>query len=292
MSQKLNLKKALSLLDLSYPTKNFDDVKKAYRILAKKYHPDHNSADPEAENRFKEIKAAYDYILENFDETLTLEETAEAPMPPQYKTQAKPEITDQEVNTGTKSLHLKYSLSITLEEAAKGATKTIHYARLDYYQQKETVRLAVKVPAGIVEGQKLRIKGEGSRNGKDTPGDLYVFINLDHHPLFVKEGRNIKMDLPITLKESIFGCEKMVPTLYGKTKVTLPPHTVSGKIIRLKLKGFPKMNSFGKGDFLIRILVDVPGNLTEEEKKWVDRISAKKSPLIEKYEKALAQIKE
>lgn len=293
----MNLKKALSLLELSPQTRNVDEVKKAYRVLAKKYHPDRNPGDAKALERFREITAAYDYITDNYDGNLTQEKTQEAPNPfvdtPQNEAVSKnpPPPPKRQGSATNTSLHLKYSLSVSLEEAANGATKTIHYARLDYHQQKEVVKLAVKVPAGIKEGQKLRIKGEGSRNGKDLPGDLYVFVNIEPHPVFVKDGRNIKMDLPITLKESIFGCEKTVPTLYGIAKVTLSANTTTGKVLRLKNRGYPRVEGFGKGDQLIRILIDVPTHFTEEEKGWIEKISLKPSPLIQKYELSLSKIK-
>lgn len=299
----MNLKKALSLLDLPYPTQEFNEVKRAYRALAKKYHPDRNSSNPAAAERFKEITQAYDFIVDNFDEKLTLEITQEAPNPfaqnssQQQKRASQPpppprHNSQSTANTAPQhSLHLKYSLTISLEEAANGATKTIHYARLDFHQQKEVVKLAIKVPVGVKDGQKLRIRGEGSRNGRDEPGDLYVFISLESHPVFIKEGRNIKMDLPISLKESIFGCEKSVPTLYGQAKVKLSANTSSGKILRLKNRGFPRIDGYGKGDQLIRVLIDVPTHFSEEEKIWIDKLSLKTSPLIEKYEKALAKIK-
>ncbi|MCO5112749.1 MAG: DnaJ domain-containing protein [Bdellovibrionaceae bacterium] len=292
----MNLKKALGLLELSSQTRTVDEVKKAYRVLAKKYHPDMNPGNAKALERFREITAAYDYITDNYDGNLTQEKTQEAPNPfvknKQEPTPKNPPPPPQKRGEASNaSLHLKYSLTVSLEEAANGATKTIHYARLDFHQQKEVVKLAVKVPAGIKEGQKLRIKGEGSRNGKDLPGDLYVFINIEPHPLFSKDGRNIKMDLPITLKESIFGCEKTVPTLYGIAKVTLSPNTTTGKVLRLKNRGYPRVEGFGKGDQLVRILIDVPTDFTEEEKQWIEKISLKSSPLIKKYELSLSKIK-
>lgn len=291
----MNLKKALSLLNLPPDTRHFDDVKKAYRVLAKKHHPDRNSGDASATERFREITLAYDYIVDNFDGNLTQEKTKEAPNPfangnPSTK-KTPPPPPKQQGNPTNGGLHLKYSLVVSLEEAANGSTKTIHYARLDYHQQKEVVKLAVKVPAGVKDGQKLRIKGEGSRNGQDLPGDLYVFVDIEPHPLFLKEGRNIRMDLPITLKESIFGCEKTVPTLYGIAKVTLAANTMTSKVLRLKNRGFPRVDGYGKGDQLIRILIDVPTSFTEEEKTWIERLSLKSSPLIEKYELALSKIK-
>lgn len=283
------------MLELSPQTRTVDEVKKAYRSLARKYHPDMNPGDAKALERFREVTAAYDYITDNYDGNLTQEKTQEAPNPfvnPSATAKSNPPPPPKRQGQASNaSLHLKYSLSVSLEEAANGATKTIHYARIDFHQQKEVVKLAVKVPAGIKEGQKLRIKGEGSRNGKDLPGDLYVFINIEPHPVFTKDGRNIKMDLPITLKESIFGCEKTVPTLYGIAKVTLAPNTTTGKVLRLKNRGYPRVEGFGKGDQLIRILIDVPTEFTDEEKSWIEKISLKPSPLIKKYEISLSKIK-
>lgn len=281
----MNLKDALRSLGI-LQIKNLDQVRKTYRKLALQYHPDHNPNDKVAEEKFRELKDAYDFVLETYkDEDL--------------------EVTDPGVSTkdssGTEScsdrpdlndlpLNLKYVMHINMLEAAEGCKKTIQYLRQNLSNDKETVRLSVSVPAGVVDGQKLRVKGEGSRDGKRPIGDLYVHIRINHHPLFVKEGRNLKMDLPISISDALFGCEKVIPTLLGSSRLKIPAGTKSGQILRLKGKGFPRVNGFGKGDFLIHIQLDLPLELSTEEKMWIQKISDKNSPLIEEYNRILKNL--
>lgn len=280
----MTLKDALRLLGLSQ-VHNLDEVRKAYRKLALKYHPDQNPGDKMAVEKFRELKDAYDFILETYkDEDLEITDPGvfyEDIIQNQKKTNTTKKATPN------LPLNLKYILHLSIFEAAEGCAKTIQYIRQSVQQERETVRLSITVPAGVIDGQKLRVQGEGSRDGQRPAGDLIVHIRIDSHPLFTKEGRNVKMDLPIKLSEALFGCEKSVPTLYGKSQLKIPPGTRSGQVLRLKGKGFPRVQGFGKGDFLVRVLIDLPLELTPEEKFWIQKISEKKSPLIEKYEQTL-----
>lgn len=285
----MNLKQALRTLGL-LQIDDLDEVKKAYRKLALKYHPDQNNGDKESEEKFKEVKAAYDLILMSYSDE-DLENTDPGIRTDSYRPRPQHQKTEETKKEKPQTLNLKYILHINMDEAAQGCTKTVQYVRHSYHLDKETVRLAVKVPAGVAEGQKLRIRGEGSRDGKNPPGDLFVHVDVDPHPLFVKEGRNVKMDLPLRLSEALLGCEKMVPTLYGMTKLKIPAGTKSGQTLRLKLKGFPRLNGFGKGDFLIRVLIDLPLNLTAEETQWIQKISNKESQLVSEYEETLKNLK-
>lgn len=280
----MNLKDALRSLGM-IQIKNLDEVRKTYRKLALKYHPDHNPGDKLAEERFLELKDAYDFILETYkDEDL---EDTDPGIPTQPKNSSKKNDTQK---PSSQPLNLKYVLHLDIDEAAKGCQKTIQYFRQGLHSPQETVRLSVTVPAGVIDGQKLKVQGEGSRDGVRPAGDLIVWIQINTHPLFVKEGRNVKMNLPITLADALFGCEKSIPTIYGTSTLKIPPGTRSGQVFRMKDKGFPRLEGFGKGDFLIRILIDLPLELSSEEKFWVQKISSKRSPLIEKYEQNLKDL--
>ncbi len=286
----MNLKEALRSLGL-IQVNNLDEVRKTYRKLALKYHPDHNSGDKKAEEKFLELKDAYDFILETYKD-----EDLEVTDPGVFVNQkTKPRNSSNE-KTSSKSepsdlpLNLKYVLQLNIQEAAEGCQKTIQYLRQGINVNKETVRLSVEVPAGVIDGQKLRVQGEGSRDGVRPAGDLIVHVQIESHPLFTKEGRNVKMNLPLSLSEALFGCEKSVPTLYGFSNLKIPAGTKSGQVFRLKDKGFPRVQGFGKGDFLIRILIDFPLELSIEEKFWIQKISAKRSPLIDKYEQTLKDL--
>jgi molecular chaperone DnaJ len=284
----LNLKDALRSLGL-IQIQNIDEARKAYRKLALKFHPDHNPGDKIAEERFKELKDAYDFILETYkDEDLEVTDPGVFTKDPNNNTdfgKSTPNKKKQEVPD--RPLNLKFVLHLSIFEAAEGCNKTIQYIRQSVQLTNEPVRLSVAVPAGVTDGQKLRVQGEGSRDGKRPAGDLIVHVRIESHPLFIKEGRNVKMDLPIKLSEAIFGCEKSVPTLSGFSKLKIPAGTKSGQIFRLNGKGFPRVQGFGKGDFLIRVLIDLPLELSTEEKFWIQKISEKKSPLVDKYEQIL-----
>lgn len=284
----MNLKDALRSLGL-IQVRNLDEVRRAYRKLALKFHPDHNPGDKVAEEKFRELKDAYDFILETYKD-----EDLEVTDPGVFSRESDYEETPQsEAPRATKSnvpdrpLNLKYVLHLNIYEASEGCSKTIQYIRQSVHLTNETVRLSVTVPAGVIDGQKLRVQGEGARDGKRPAGDLIVHVRIDTHPLFVKEGRNVKMDLPIKLSEAILGCEKDIPTLTGFSKLKIPAGTKPGQVFRLTGKGFPRVQGFGKGDFLVRVLIDLPLDLTTEEKFWIQKISEKKSPLIEKYEQIL-----
>lgn len=282
----MNLKLALQLLGLDQ-VHNLDEVRKAYRKKALKFHPDHNPGNKEAEEKFRGLKDAYDFILETYKD-----EDLEVTDPGVYPNEKPSNSNNQKQTTSApdRPLNLKYVLHLSIYEAAEGCTKTVQYIRQSIELTNETVRLSVSVPAGVIDGQKLRVQGEGSRDGRRPAGDLIVHIHLDTHPLFSKEGRNVRMDLPLTIAETIFGCDKFVPTLYGFSKLKIPAGTKSGQIFRLRGKGFPRVQGFGKGDFLIRVLTDLPLDLSSEEKFWIQKISEKKSPLVEKYEKIIEDL--
>ncbi len=287
----MNLKDALRSLGL-IQVNNLDDVRKAYRKLALKYHPDHNPGQKAAEEKFRELKDAYDFILETYKDE-DLEVTDPGIFNPQNQNfKADPNFSKSsqqksQSKPSDRPLNLKYVLHLNIFEAAEGCNKTVQYIRQSVDLTNETIRLSVAVPAGVIDGQKLRVQGEGSRDGQRPAGDLIVHIHIDSHPLFIKEGRNVKMDLPVSLAEIMFGCEKSVPTLNGFSTLKIPAGTKSGQVFRLRGKGFPRVQGFGKGDFLIRILIDLPLELSAEEKFWIQKISEKNSPLIDKYEETL-----
>lgn len=286
----MNLKDALQLLGL-VQVQNLDDVRKAYRKLALKFHPDHNPGDKVAVEKFRELKDAYDYILETYkDEDLEVTDPGIYSQSAGAEDHPKSAPKKPKPTPDDRPLNLKYVLHLSIYEAAEGCNKTIQYIRQSIELTNETVRLSVTVPAGVIDGQKLRVQGEGSRDGVRPAGDLIVHVHIDTHPLFSKEGRNVRMDLPLSLSEAILGCEKSVPTLYGFSSLKIPAGTKSGQIFRLRGKGFPRVQGFGKGDFLIRILIDLPLELTAEEKFWIQKISEKRSPLIEAYEESLKNI--
>jgi DnaJ-class molecular chaperone len=171
-----------------------------------------------------------------------------------------------EFDPGTIALDLDLSVSMTvsLEEAVRGAEKRI---RLPTGKE-----LNVKIPPGVVAGQQIRLKGQGETAPGHPPGDVLITVNIAPHPFFKVDGSDLRLDLPITLYEAVLGGKVRVPTLGGAVELSVPRNTSSGRIFRLKGKGLPKTD--GAGDLFVTIRIMLPdGNDAELEalmKKWRD----------------------
>lgn len=133
---------------------------------------------------------------------------------------------------------------------------------------KEKQHVKVHIPAGVDSGMRLKMNGYGDAGQNGGPaGDLYVFITVDQHSLFEREGNDILLDLPISFAEAGLGCKKEVPSLFNHTcRLTIPDGTQSGKIFRVKGEGFPNVHGHGKGDLLVRIFVETPTGLSDHQK--------------------------
>lgn len=187
---------------------------------------------------------------------------------------------------------LRYTLGISFEEAATGTEKTISFIR-QRNGKEETARLQVTVPAGVKPGQRLKLRGEGdaSPSGGAT-GDLYVIINIQDHSLFKRVDNDVHMDLPLNFVDAIMGTTVEIPTLTGKASLKIPAGTPSGQLFRLKGKGFASVNGPGAGDMLVRIVIDVPKELTDDQKDLLKKFSAslKPSPLVKAYQEKVDRI--
>jgi len=128
--------------------------------------------------------------------------------------------------------------------------------------------ITVRVPAGVEDGMRLRVAGEGEAGiAGGPPGDLYVVISLAPHPLFEREGQHIHCEVPIRFAIAVLGGEVDVPTLEGKVSLRIPEGTQSGKVFRLRGKGLPSVHGAGRGDELVRIFVEVPSRLSERARE-------------------------
>jgi DnaJ-class molecular chaperone len=159
-------------------------------------------------------------------------------------------------------LDLAVSMTVSLEEAIKGAEKRV---RLPTGKE-----LSVKIPPGVVAGQQIRLKGQGETAPGHPPGDVLITVNIAPHPFFKVDGSDLRLDLPITLYEAVLGGKVRVPTLGSAVELSIPKNTSGGRTFRLKGKGLPKAG--GAGDLFVTTRIVLPdGNDAELEalmQKW------------------------
>ncbi|MBK9293742.1 MAG: molecular chaperone DnaJ [Oligoflexia bacterium] len=155
-------------------------------------------------------------------------------------------------------------------------------------------KLSVTVPAGVNTGQRLKLKNEGDAgpHGGD-PGDLYVVIQLNEHPLFERQDDDIVCELPLSFPELALGVEASVASLQGNIALKIPPGTPSGKVFRIKGKGFSHLGGFGSGDLFVKVVVDVPDHLTSEQKELLKKLSdtLQDTPLKTEYKNKVKNLK-
>lgn len=129
-------------------------------------------------------------------------------------------------------------------------------------------KIQLKIPPGVDTGSKLRIRGEGEEGERDgPPGDLFVFIYVEPHDFFAREGDDIICHIPITFPQAALGAELQIPTLNGKKKLTIPRGTESGDLLRIKGEGFPRLRGYGRGDQIVQVVVKTPKNLTRRQEE-------------------------
>jgi DnaJ-class molecular chaperone len=152
--------------------------------------------------------------------------------------------------------------TITLEEAAKGTTRRV--------QLPTGKELEVKVPAGLTDGQQIRLKGQGLAMPGGKAGDVLITVSIAPHHLFQRDGNDLRLELPVTLYEAVLGAKVRVPTLGGAVELSIPPNTSSGRTFRLKGKGFPAKG--GAGDLMVTARIVLPDGsdqaLDELMKSW------------------------
>jgi DnaJ-class molecular chaperone len=152
--------------------------------------------------------------------------------------------------------------TIALEEAAKGTTRRV--------QLPTGKELEVKIPAGLTDGQQIRLKGQGLATPGGKAGDVLITVSIAPHHLFQRDGNDLRLELPVTLYEAVLGAKVRVPTLGGAVELSIPPNTSSGRTFRLKGKGFPAKG--GAGDLMATVRIMLPDSgdqaLDELMKSW------------------------
>ncbi len=329
-----------------------EELKKAYRKLALKYHPDRNPGDKQAEEKFKEVSEAYQVLTDpqkkaQYDQFGHAAFGDGGPFRGGFNFSGGFEDIFGDIfgeffgagtsrrRTQSRGEDLRYNLNLTFEEAAFGAEKKVKIPRQSLcdtchgsgskpgtsprtcptcrgkgqvnFQQGffsisrtcnqcggqgtiisdpcETCHsagrvrkfhiLSVKIPPGVDTGSRLKLRGEGEAGLSSGPaGDLYVVIQVEPHPLFVREGLEIICEVPISFVQAALGAEIEVPTLEGKVKMKIPPGTQAGRVFRLKGKGIRDIQGYHQGDQHVRVLVETPTHLTARQKELLKEFAA------------------
>lgn len=138
----------------------------------------------------------------------------------------------------------------------------------------------IRVPAGVDSGMRLRLGGHGDVGPAGGPmGDLYVYINVEPHEVFHREGNDILLDLPITFTEAALGCKKEIPSFTTQAiRLVVPEGSQTGKVFRVKAEGFPDVHGSGRGDLLVRVVVETPANLSARQKELLQEFATLESP--------------
>ena len=279
------------------PSASADDIKKAYRTLAKKLHPDLNP-DKRVEQRFKEVSAAYDLLSDpakraRFDRGEIDASGAERPDRPFYRRYAEGRegakyqdfsldedsaIDDLFANLfrqkrPERPMHLRgadvtYVAEVDFIEAALGAKKRLMLT--------DGKTLDVTIPPGTEDGQTLRLKGQGlPGTGGGPAGDAYIEVKVAPHPLFSRKGSDVHIELPITLPEAVLGASITAPTIDGPVSLKVPRDSNTGSTLRLKGKGIVDRSTGQRGDHYVRLKVVLPDRadpeLTDFLEKWARR---------------------
>lgn len=329
-----------------------DEIKKAYRRLAMKYHPDRNPDDKTAEEKFKEAKEAYEVLsdarkrsaYDQFGHAGVDAGAAAGAGAAHGRGAAFTDIFSDVFGdifgagrAGAGAVHagadLRYNLDISLEDAVHGTTVNIRVPaqaacracggsgakpgtkptvcptcggqgqvrmQQGFFSLQQTCprcrgsgelisdpcatchgqgriqepkTLSVKIPAGVDNGDRIRLSGEGEAGFKGgPPGDLYVHINVREHPIFTRDGNDLLCEVPVSFITAALGGELEVPTLDGRVKLKIPPETQSNKLFRLRGKGVRSVRGGEAGDLLCRVTVETPVNLNARQKALLNEL--------------------
>ncbi len=350
-----------------------EEIRSAYRDLARKYHPDKTGGDETAEEKLKEISAAYD-VLKNADKRKKYDQQRVSAAHGfggfdfTGASSGGDDFADilsslfgggaraQAYTAARPGRNLQARIKVTLKDAVSGTSKTLRIRRDELcadckgsgaapgtspitcpdcggagqisrgngmFQMRQTCsrcrgtgeavatpcpkcsgsghtrarrEIAVTIPPGVDEGTRLRIAGEGDAGHYGGPrGDLYVHVIMEKDPFFLREGRNLICEVPVTFATAALGAKIDVPTLDGVAKVTVQPGTQNGTLLRMRGMGLPSLSGTSRGDELIKILVEVPKKLTRDQIKLLrdfdDPLPATAHPLREKFRKRLAKLR-
>lgn len=295
-----------------------DDIRKAYRKLARKHHPDLNPDDESAKKKFQEVQAAFDTLNDPKKRELydrygdAYEHMGGGPRGGGYRPTGPGPGGAESVHFDFEDLFgggvgaggpgpggfadlfrhftrgggqetarrqrmrghdIEHEITVPFNTAVKGGEANLAVER----GTGKVETISVKIPAGIDDGKKIRLRGQGEQlPGQGQAGDLLLTIHVTPHPFFQRNGKRLDVQVPVTLAEAVQGAKIEVPTPQGTIMLTIPPGTSSGKKLRVKGHGVQPKNQ-EPGDLYAEIQVVVPPDLTEEERTQIAAISARHS---------------
>ena len=294
-----------------------EEIKRAYRKLAKKHHPDQNRNDPAAEQRFKEVLHAYSVLndekkrarYDQFGEigagdfqtgpggqqvytwgaggqTINVEDLEglfsafdmEGASSPFDKFFRQPGTRRRRQRPAPmRGQDVRRRINLAFEQAINGVNIEVDVRPRSARAGKRQT-LEVTIPPGIEDGQHIRLKGKGAGGtGGGPPGDLFLICAVRPHQQLRREGRDLVIDLPVTVPQAVLGAKVDVPTLHDTVSMTIPPGTSGGTRLRLKGRGVPAHGSRPAGDQYVVLRVEVPKELSEEQKKLMEAFAATQS---------------
>jgi len=286
-------------------TASEDEIRRAYRKLAKKHHPDLNQGDARAEERFKAVSTAYDLLSDaekrrRFDAgeiDANGAERAYARRPgggwagsgaggTRYqRTDTYDAFTDagdlDDIlrgmfgqggaraaggRAGAKGRDISYTLRAEFRLAVEGGETTVTLA--------DGRSLKITLPVGLTDGQTIRLRGQGEKGGRGVPGDALIEVRIMPDPVLERDGNDIRMTLPVSLQEAVLGGRVEVPTLVGPVMLTIPKGANSGAVLRLKGKGVRSATGDSRGDQYVKLAVTLPAPADPELVRFVEEWGA------------------
>ncbi len=290
-------------------TASADEIKRAYRALAKKHHPDRNPGDPSAEVRFKEVQHAYGVLSDpkkraQYDQygdvavgewqtrptgervyqwgggsSVRVEDLEDLFSAFGERSGGKGEGIFEQIfgSAGRRgprsapprrSVDEEHPVELTFEQAVHGTTMTLDLS----HGRKGRETINVKIPPGVDNGQRIRVRGRVPGHNGGPPGNLILICCVAPHRYFRREGANVYLDMPISVTEAVLGAKIDVPTIDGHATITLPPGTAGGSKLRLKGRGVVQRGSTERGDQYVVIQVVPPRSLSDEQKKLFEKL--------------------